>query len=97
MHIPRAATLALLMVAACAVVAVAPWPAEDEFEPTRVDGLVAWYSAQWLHHNHRNGRAVNTWEDTSGNGHDLVRQGEGPAGVFWCGRRPLRKTSNVYS
>ena len=64
-----------------AVVGIVPTVAQP-LPPDEIAGLVAWYDARTLYDKLRDGETVDRWSDASGNGHDLVEEGNGVASHF---------------
>ncbi len=85
-----------LLVISAATVTSAASPIEE------TPGVVAWYSIDSLHQKMRNGEAVATWNDSSGNGHHLTSDETGTQAVFEvlqiAGKPALRVgRANTYS
>jgi len=50
--------------------------------PDQIEGLVAWYKVESLHHKLRGGEEFTSWPDSSGNGHHLMVPGDSRASIF---------------
>lgn len=56
--------------------------AEEPPPPNEFEGLEAWYRVEFSEKDLGEKGSVNSWPDSSGNGHDLTRDGENRAGVW---------------
>ncbi len=72
----------------------APAEEPESTSPDEVPGLVAWYDADSLRGN-RDGGAVRSWTDRSGNGHDLKLDEGSPPALFRASQLNGEPTINV--
>ena len=68
-------TLACILLLLLLPAGLGPAAVADSFDPKRVEGLEAWYRADAPEL--QEGAVVSVWPDASGNGHDLVDDGNG--------------------